>query len=425
MIQSQVRDLIHSKICNNLSKLHDWYGSKSSALAYPIYSSYDVRDAGFKVGIVDANIFPAGFNNICPVDQETSMGLFKTYFDSHYSLTIKRILLITEEHTQNSYYWENVATIKKLLEGSGRQVKLAFPRNLEAPLNLQSASGIELIVYSGQEDSADVQNFKPDLIVSNNDFSDPKNEWAKSLSLPMNPPRGLGWYQRKKDLFFEFYNQLAAEFAHLIEIDPFFIQVKTEVFSPFDINDDSNLDHAAQRIDAMIADLVLEYKKHKIDSKPFIFVKNNSGTYGLGVIKVNSGEEFKNLNYKSRKKMKAAKGGREIEEVIIQEGIPSIVRADSATAEPVIYMIGCKLAGGFLRTHSEKSESESLNSPGAIYKRLCVSDLDVDAAVCPHENVYGWSAKLALLAIGLEAERMQVSYLNFKKGFCQNHQAQG
>jgi len=116
--------------------------------------------------------------------------------------------------------------------------------------------------------------------------------------------------------------------------------------------------------------------------------------------------------------MKAAKGGRDVEEVIIQEGIPSIVQAENASAEPVIYMIGCELAGGFLRTHAEKSSTESLNSPGAVYKRLCVSDLAVRAEGCPQENVYGWSAKLGLLAIALEAEEMGVEFKKFKKASC-------
>jgi glutamate--cysteine ligase len=133
------------------------------------------------------------------------------------------------------------------------------------------------------------------------------------------------------------------------------------------------------------------------------------------VIRVSSGKEVLEWNYKAKKKMKAAKGGRDVEEVIIQEGIPSIVQSDGASAEPVIYMIGCQLAGGFLRTHSEKSGTESLNSPGAVYKRLCVSDLNVSLAGSPLENVYGWSAKLGLLAIALEAKEMGVQF----KGYTQ------
>jgi glutamate--cysteine ligase len=112
--------------------------------------------------------------------------------------------------------------------------------------------------------------------------------------------------------------------------------------------------------------------------------------------------------------MKAAKGGRDVEEVIIQEGIPTRVQAEGATAEPVIYMVGSELAGGFLRTHLEKNNTDSLNSPGAVYKRLCVSDLNVSWQGSPLENVYGWSARLGLLAIAEEAQQMGVTFQNYK-----------
>ena len=168
----------------------------------------------------------------------------------------------------------------------------------------------------------------------------------------------------------------------------------------------------------MLARLQLEYNKRGIQEKPFVFVKNNAGTYGLAVIRVGSGNEVREWNYKSRKKMKAAKGGREVEEVIIQEGIPSIVKADGASAEPVIYMVGCEAVGGFLRTHAEKDSTESLNSPGAVYKKLCIADLGVSVERSPLENVYSWSAKLGLLAIALEGKEMEVQYKNFIQTPC-------
>ena len=80
-----------------------------------------------------------------------------------------------------------------------------------------------------------------------------------------------------------------------------------------------------------------------------------------------------------------------------------MLSTDGATSEPVLYMIGGELAGGFLRTHEKKDATESLNSPGAVYKRLCLSDLRVKAEGCILENVYGWVAKLGFLAISKEA----------------------
>ena len=62
-----MKERIHKKICESKDTLKDWYSSQTSGVYLPFYSSYDIRDAGFKIGVVDGNIYPAGFNNICPV----------------------------------------------------------------------------------------------------------------------------------------------------------------------------------------------------------------------------------------------------------------------------------------------------------------------------------------------------------------------
>ena len=414
----QIQSHLHEQICLNYDELQKWFRTYTRELAYPVYSSYDIRDAGYKITNVDANIYPAGFNNICPTDKETSVDLFKKYFEKHYKFNVKKILMLTEEHTKNVYYLENVGTIADLLTQAGYEVRLAFPKDLPEVLTLESVTGRKLHFGSGYQNSAWVKEFGPDLVISNNDFSNSLEDWAANLTTPMNPPRELGWYQRKKSRYFKNYNSLADEFAATIKVNPFLLRVETEEFSEFDINSDESRDHLADKVDLFLSGLKTKYGTEKISQEPFCFVKNNAGTYGLGVIKVNSAQEIKEWTYNARKKMKAAKGGRSIEQVIIQEGIPSVVTSDQSSAEPVIYMIGCELAGGFLRTHAEKSSTESLNSPGAVYKKLCVTDLYDKRSQCPKENVYGWSAKLGLLAIGLEAKDMNIEFRNYTKASC-------
>lgn len=413
-----MRTQLHQSFCDQNQKITKWYSDITKTLGFPIYSSYDVRDAGFKVSNVDANIYPAGFNNICPTDKETAVGLMKSFLDVKYGPDFLKIMLVTEEHTKNPYYWDNVHTIKDLLEKAGRQVLVVFPRVLDQPLKMTSANGHEVTAFSGDLGSSLVREFKPDLVISNNDFSQAHEEWAQGLNYPVNPPRELGWYQRKKSTYFKFYNQLAHEFCDLLGIDPFLLDVETEQFDHFDLGDESSRSDLSKRVDTMIAGLKKKYDQRGINQEPFVFVKNNSGTYGLAVIKVKTGADVLTWTYDSRKKMKAAKGGRDVEEVIIQEGIPSIVQAEGASAEPVIYMIGCELAGGFLRTHAAKDGTESLNSPGAVYRKLCVSDLNVSLKGSPLENVYGWTARLGHLAIGLEAKDMGVDFKSFKKSSC-------
>jgi len=60
------------------------------------------------------------------------------------------------------------------------------------------------------------------------------------------------------------------------------------------------------------------------------------------------------------------------------------------------------LVGAFLRTHQDNGVTANLNSPGAVYRPMCVSALDIEVAGKPMENVYGWSAHLGALALGQE-----------------------
>ena len=393
-----IQEDMHKKIVANCESVISWFEEKAQGLQFPFYASFDIRDSGQKIGPVDANIFPAGFNNICQQDKDASVEVARNYLDQHYPENSKHIGLITEEHTKNAYYWENVLAIKELLESAGREVTVALPREMQ-PLQITASSGRELKVFG-----SDFGGAKPGLIISNNDFSDAHEDWAKNITTPINPPRELGWHKRRKDDFFAQYNELAGEFAQVVGVDPFCVQVISESFEDFDINSDESRDALAEQTQKFLDKLAIDYKERGLDRKPFAFVKNNAGTYGLGVTKVESGDDIRNWNNKTRKKMKAVKGGGSITSMIIQEGIPTRFQEENSTAEPCIYVVGSHLVGGFLRTHNKKGENESLNSPGAVYKRLCMSDMEVDLEGCPMEAVYGWISRLGVLAIAREAK---------------------
>ena len=56
-----------------------WMAKKREEVLIPIYGRVDIRDAGWKVGVVDANHFPAGFNNISEDYFSQLSKLFKTH----------------------------------------------------------------------------------------------------------------------------------------------------------------------------------------------------------------------------------------------------------------------------------------------------------------------------------------------------------
>ncbi len=406
---------IHQAILENMNALCDWFEKSSNKIQVPFYSSYDIRDSSFKITNVDANIYPAGFNNICPTDKEHSPELVQKYFRQFYPKAHK-ILLITEDHFKNMYYWENVNAIQELLVTAGYEVRIGMP-------GLQTDEQIEFETYLGNKVTAhrvfnvggalQAKDFLPDVVVSNNDFSKTYEAWTDLSKLSMTPPMELGWYQRQKSIYFDCYNSVAKEFADLLKMDPWFFQVRTKLFNEFDVSSEESRARLAKIADEMLQGLKNDYTQRGIHEAPYLFVKNNSGTYGLGVIRIQSGDDILKWSYDSRKKMKAQKGGGRFDEVIVQEGVPTVLKSGAATAEPTIYMIGDSLAGGFLRTHEQKDEKDSLNSPGAVYKKLCLSDLKIKAEGCPLENVYGWVGKMGLLAIGRETEKMNIKYRGY------------
>ena len=411
-----LQEIIHPKICKKLEQLEEWYLEKTRRIkGAPFYSSFDLRDSGSKIAPVDANIFPAGFNNICQVDKDHAPDRVKRYFKHHWGSNVpKKIALVTEEHTNNLYYWDNVATLKELLEQGDFEVQIFLPSILEAPITLTSASGKVIKIFSSGSESlgCDFGDFKPDLVISNNDFSKNYDQWINACPIVINPSYKLGWHVRKKSQFFVNYNRLVGEFARIIGEEPNTFSIITEPVE-FDINSLESRKTLAERVDAVISK-IKSTASNPANTNPYVFVKNNSGTYGLGVIQVNSGQEVLDWTYRERKKMKAVKGGGKMTEVIIQEGIPTSLRSAEASAEPAIYMIGHELAGGFLRTHSSRNEKESLNSPGAVFQRLCVSDLSIDVEGNPMENCYGWIAKVGHLAILDEFEEISRQETNIE-----------
>lgn len=403
---------IHELICKNISPVEDWLRAKSAEVGLPFYTSIDIRDSGNKVVSVDANIYPAGFNNICQTDKDNAPEIAKNYIQSYYGTAVKRIALLTEEHTKNAYYWENVRWIVKMVEEAGFEVRVCLPQTLTSAIEMESASGTKIKIHPFTKKNGNLvgpDGYEPDIIISNNDFSNAYEEWFKGLEVPINPPRELGWHKRKKSDHFKHFNMLASEFAEVIGIDPWILTIETETIDQFDTNDPDSRGEVADKVDAMLGRIQKNYDQRGIKDSPTVFIKNNSGTYGMGVMRLTTGDDIRMLNSKGRGKLNAAKGGAGVSQVILQEGVPTIVKSEGIVAEPVVYSLGCELAGGFFRTHSEKESDDNLNSPGAVFKKMCVSDLKVDIGGCPIENVYGWLAKISSLAIGYEIKDLDIT----------------
>jgi len=404
-------------IRSHRKEIDDWYCRHANQAAPPFYCSIDLRDSGHKIVPVDSNLYPAGFNNICQDDLRSAPPIIKNEIDRRLAalgrMQVKRVLLLPESHTQNKWYAENLYYLRQILIDAGYEVQIGWygpiPAGMSAPIKLVSVTEKILEAWPIEITANIVSSggFVPDCILLNNDFSSGYPRELDGLTQPVLPSHVLGWHSRKKSEHFKHYNALAGEFAALIGIDPWHIQVDTQEVGPVNFNEEQGIEEVAQSVDRLLVRAREQYAIHKVKGEPFAFVKNNAGTYGMGIMVVHSAEELRQMNRRTKNKMSVGKNRLPIESVVIQEGVPTTTLVDRLPAEPVIYLAGQQLIGGFLRTNTSKGVEENLNSEGMVFRKLCMSDLrasleDDEVQEPTLELVYGTIAKISALAAGME-----------------------
>ena len=89
-----------------------WMAQKRSEIDVPIYGSVDIRDAGWKIAVVDANQFPAGFNNTSESDLPHLTERIAAHIERHHP-DCQWVHIYPESHTRTQRY---VVTLRTLCQ---------------------------------------------------------------------------------------------------------------------------------------------------------------------------------------------------------------------------------------------------------------------------------------------------------------------
>lgn len=200
--------------------IEDWFQAQWQLTTPPIYGSVDLRNAGYKLAPIDMNLFPAGFNNLNPDHMTLSIEAARNIIIKTLPQA-KNILVLPEQHTRNRFYWENVNSLKSILEQAGFAVRLGIlDGDTRETQKIELSSGqvvtVEPLTREGQ--ILRVEDFKPDFILLNNDLSEGIPEILQNLNQRVIPPAELGWSQRLKSDHFQYYAQVANEFSAFLPI---------------------------------------------------------------------------------------------------------------------------------------------------------------------------------------------------------------
>lgn len=415
---------LEAKMLRGTFEIEAWFRSQWRDHQPPFYSSVDLRNACFKLAPVDTNLFPGGFNNLGPSAHPVTIQALMAAGEDHCP-EMRRVLLVPENHTRNTFYLRNVAVLQRLLLQAGYQVRIGslLPEVTEpTPLVLPPAEGhpheetllLEPLVRRGSR--LGLQDFDPCMVLLNNDLSAGAPAILQGIQgQHLLPPLHGGWFARRKSHHFAAYRDVAAEFSARLGIDPWIIDPIFDTCTGINFHERSGEEEMADKVDRMLAEIRRRYQEHKVEQTPFVVIKADAGTYGMGIMMVKDAAEVRNLNRKQRNKMSVIKEGLEVSDVLLQEGVHSFetVMHDGleSVAEPVVYMVDRYVVGGFYRVHAERGPDENLNAPGAHFVPLPFDDGCHQPMPSGHPDatqnrlyLYGVIARLAALAASRELE---------------------
>ena len=407
---------LETRLLERTTDIEAWFRRQWQSTPPPFYSSVDLRNAGYKLAPVDTNLFPGGFNNLNDTFESLCVQALKTALQ-RVCPSAQGLVLVPENHTRNPYYLESVATLFGLIQKAGYRVHigslipdLTEPREITLELSGRTLL-LEPLLREG--DTVRVADFTPCAVLLNNDLSGGVPPILQGLRQDVLPPVGLGWHARKKSQHFGFYRETARELAEVLALDPWLIDPMFRNCGQINFMKREGEECLISNVELLLNDLREKYREYDIPHDPFVIVKSDAGTYGMGVMTARSADDVREMNRRARSHMASAKDGSEVTGAIIQEGVPPFERlgTDQAAAEPVVYMIDQFVVGGFYRLNSRRGTDENLNAPGMRFEQLafdqCCGHPDPDAGPDERPNrfyAYGVIARLAALAAAREVQ---------------------
>ncbi|MDR2154408.1 MAG: glutamate--cysteine ligase [Burkholderiaceae bacterium] len=377
----------------------------------PLYCSADIRNAGFKLAPVDTNLYPDGWHHLSPEMLPLAVQAAQAAIEK-ICPEARNLLIVPENGKPSSFYLASLQRLREIFRMAGLNVRFgsidpALGRNVTVAL----PDGEKLTLEPAQRTRYRIglKDFDPCTVVLNNDLSAGAPGILEELREQyLLPPLQAGWSVRRKSRHFKCYEGVSKRFGKLIGIDPWLIAPLFASCGEIDIHEPSGDECLRSNVDALLTKIRRKYKEYGIAEKPFVIVKDDHGTHGMGIMTV---RDVKDLDRPSRPPMQDKAGAVPRGEVIIQEGVLTRERIHDAVAEPVVYMIDRYVVGGFYRVHADRAEDENLNAPGAKFVPLAFAAAQLPrpgvkaGASAPNRfYMYGVIGRLALVAASYELE---------------------
>ena len=402
---------LEQRVLDSMPAIERWFRLEWMEHTPPFYSSVDVRNAGFKLAPVDTNLFPNGWNNLTPpmlpLAVQAAMAAIEKICPE-----ARNLLLIPENKASSTFYLSNVAQLQRIFHMAGLNVRIgsidpAIKKTTTIELPNGESVTLEPVIRGKRR--IGVKDFDPCTILLNNDLSAGVPGILEELHEQyLLPPLHAGWATRRKSKHFKCYEEVAKRLGKLLGVDPWLINPMFEKCGEVNLAEGVGMDCLSSNVDALLAKIRRKYKEYGIKEKPFVVVKADNGSHGMGIVTVRDVKDLAAL----AERVQAQSTSAPACDILVQEGVLTKERMNDAVAEPVVYMMDRYVVGGFYRVHADRGIDENLNAPGSSYVPLAFEQsthlpqpgVKPGASAPNRFYMYGVVGRLAMLAASYELE---------------------
>jgi glutamate--cysteine ligase len=406
---------LEQRVLDSMPAIERWFRLEWMEHTPPFYSSVDVRNAGFKLAPVDTNLFPDGWNHLTPemlpLAVQAAMAAIEKICPE-----ARNLLLIPENHAENSFYLSNVAQLRRIFHMAGLNVRVGSidPAIKKATtVELPNGDTVTLEPVIRGKRRLGLKDFDPCTILLNNDLSAGVPGILEDIHEQyLLPPLHAGWATRRKSNHFKCYEEVAKRLGKLLGVDPWLINPMFDKCTEVNLVDGTGMECLSSNVDALLTKIRRKYKEYGIKEKAFVVVKADNGTSGMGIVTVRETKDLEAIVQRAQARAASAPHELAPHDILIQEGVLTKERMNDAVAEPVVYMMDRYVVGGFYRVHAGRGMDENLNAPGSSFVPLAFEQsthlpqfgVKPGASAPNRFYMYGVVGRLAMLAASYELE---------------------
>ena len=403
---------LEQRLLDAMPAIERWFRLEWMEHTPPFYCSVDVRNAGFKLAPVDTSLFPDGWNNLTqamlPLAVQAAMAAIEKICPE-----ARNLLIIPQNQFKNTFYLSNLVQLRRVFQMAGLNVRIGSISpdvKKSTVIALSNGDSITLEPVIRTRGRIGVKDFDPCTILLNNDLSAGVPGILEDLHEQyLLPPLHAGWATRRNSTHAKCFEEVAKRFGKLVGVDHWLVTPMVERLGVIDLSTEAGFQKLSSSVDGLLAKIKKKYKEYGIKEKPFVVVKDDNRSNGMGLLSVRDIKDLASLKVAVAKNDKAS--GAE-HDILLQEGVLTHERVNDGVAEPVVYMMDRYVVGGFYRVHADRSMDENLNAPGSSYVPLAFAESthlpqpgERPGASAPNRfYMYGVIARLAMLAASYEME---------------------